>query len=81
MDKITVKKNNVIKKSAKLFYYKGYKNTGLIDILNECKIPKGSFYYYFKNKEELLLSVIRYHTDNLIKFFALTVDDLSIFKL
>ena len=25
MDKITVKKNNVIKKSAKLFYYKGYK--------------------------------------------------------
>ena len=81
MDKITVKKNNVIKKSAKLFYYKGYKNTGLIDILNECKVPKGSFYYYFKNKEELLLSVIRYHTDNLIKFFALTVDDLSIFKL
>ncbi|MDO5089419.1 MAG: TetR family transcriptional regulator [Leptotrichiaceae bacterium] len=81
MSRITTKKNNVIKKSAKLFYYRGYKNTGLSDILTECGIPKGSFYYYFKNKEDLLIHVIRYHTDNLIKFFTFTVDDLSIFKL
>ncbi|BBM35793.1 TetR/AcrR family transcriptional regulator [Pseudoleptotrichia goodfellowii] len=81
MNKITVKKNNVIEKSAKLFYYRGYKNTGLSDILTECKIPKGSFYYYFKNKEDLLIYVIKYHTDKLIKFFSKVVDDLSIFKL
>ncbi len=82
MSNVSIKKNNVIKKSAKLFYYKGYKNTGLSDILTACNIPKGSFYYYFKKgKEELLLEVIRYHTENLIKFFNYTVDDLSIFKL
>ena len=26
MNKVIIKKNNVIKKSAKLFYYNGYKN-------------------------------------------------------
>ena len=82
MSKVSIKKNNVIQKSAKLFYYKGYKNTSLSDILTSCNIPKGSFYYYFKKeKEELLLEVIKYHTENLIKFFSYTVDDLSIFKL
>mgnify|MGYP000845778039 CR=1 FL=1 len=82
MDKVNAKKNNVIIESAKLFYYKGYKNTGLTDILTVCNIPKGSFYYYFKKgKEELLTHVIEYHTENLIHFFNNTVDDLSIYKL
>ena len=82
MDKVNTKKNNVIIESAKLFYYKGYKNTGLADILTVCNIPKGSFYYYFKKgKEELLTHVIEYHTENLIHFFNNTVDDLSIYKL
>ena len=82
MDKVNTKKNNVIIESAKLFYYKGYKNTGLADILTVCNIPKGSFYYYFKKgKEELLTHVIEYHTENLILFFNNTVDDLSIYKL
>ena len=48
MNKAYIKRNNVIHQSAKLFYYKGYKNTSVTDILKECKIPKGSFYYYFK---------------------------------
>ena len=81
MNKTYLKKNNVIHQSAKLFYYKGYKNTSVADILNECKIPKGSFYYYFKSKNDLLMTVIDHHTDNLIRFFNITVDDLSIVKL
>ena len=81
MNKTYLKKNNVIHQSAKLFYYKGYKNTSVSDILNECKIPKGSFYYYFKSKNDVLMTVIEHHTDNLINFFNITVDDLSILKL
>ena len=65
MNKAYIKRNNVIHQSAKLFYYKGYKNTSVTDILKECKIPKGSFYYYFKSKNDVLI----------------TVDDLSILKL
>ena len=36
MNKTHVKRNNIIKQSAKLFYYKGYKNTSVSDILKEC---------------------------------------------
>ncbi|VWL85759.1 TetR/AcrR family transcriptional regulator [Oceanivirga miroungae] len=75
------KRDDVIKKSAKLFYYNGYNNTGLSMILKECNIPKGSFYYYFKNKEDLLINVIEYHTDKLLNFFDYNVDDLEIEKL
>lgn len=82
MDKVNTKKNFVITESAKLFYYQGYKNTGLSDILQACNIPKGSFYYYFKKgKKELLFYVIDFHTTNLLNFFNKTVDDLSIYKL
>ena len=81
MNKAYIKRNNVIHQSAKLFYYKGYKNTSVTDILKECKIPKGSFYYYFKSKNDLLMTVIDHHTDNLINFFNITVNDLSILKL
>ena len=78
MNKTHIKRNNIIKKSAKLFYYKGYKNTSVSDILKECKIPKGSFYYYFKSKNDVLMTVIEHHTDNLINFFNITV--FSTFK-
>ena len=30
------------------------------EILEVCNIPKGSFYYYFKNKDDLLIHVIDY---------------------
>lgn len=75
------KKKDVIVKSAKLFYYQGYVNTGLNEILKVCGIPKGSFYYYFKNKEDLLLEVIEFHSNNLNNFFDEVVDDLSMVKL
>ncbi len=81
MKKTLIKKRNVVHQSAKLFYYKGYKNTAVSDILNECNIAKGSFYYYFKSKDDLLIHVIEFHTDNLINFFNHKVDDLSISKL
>ena len=38
MNKTYLKKNNVIHQSAKLFYYKGYKNTSVADILNPKRI-------------------------------------------
>ena len=36
MNKVIIKKNNVIKKSAKLFYYNCFNNTSLSDILTSC---------------------------------------------
>ena len=71
-------KNFIIQQSAKLFYYKGYKNTELTDIFKACEMPNDIFYKFFSSKEELLIAVIKYHTENLINFFNNNVDDLSI---
>ena len=73
-------KNFIIQQSAKLFYYKGYKNTELTDIFKACEMPNDIFYKFFSSKEELLIAVIKYHTENLINFFNGNVDDLSIHK-
>ena len=75
------KKEFVIEKSADLFFRNGYVNTGLNDILKACDIAKGSFYYYFSSKDEVLLKVIDFQKDKIISLFSETVDDLSIFKL
>ena len=73
-------KNFITQQSAKLFYYKGYKNTELTDIFKACDMPNDIFYKYFSSKEELLIDVIKYHTENLINFFNTIVNDLSISK-
>ncbi|AMD94653.1 TetR/AcrR family transcriptional regulator [Leptotrichia sp. oral taxon 847] len=74
------KKRIIIQQSAKLFYYKGYINTNLTDIFQECNIPNDYFYKFFSSKEEVLFEVIKYHTENLINFFNTIVNDLSISK-
>ena len=37
---------------------KGYHGVGLNEILSTAGVPKGSFYYYFKSKEELGVAII-----------------------
>jgi len=52
------KREALIFTAAKLIHEKGYNNIGIKAILDEMNIPKGSFYHYFKSKEELGLSII-----------------------
>jgi len=54
------KKEMVLEIAARQMHLKGYNNTGIQEILNEAQIPKGSFYFYFKSKEDLGLQVIEY---------------------
>ncbi|AKN34159.1 TetR family transcriptional regulator [Clostridium carboxidivorans P7] len=54
-------KQNLIETAAKLFLKKGYSNTGINDILQEAKISKGSFYFYFSSKKELGFEVANYY--------------------
>ncbi|MDC6365701.1 MULTISPECIES: TetR/AcrR family transcriptional regulator [Flavobacteriaceae] len=42
-----------------LIIQKGFNNVGLNEILSAADIPKGSFYYYFKSKEDFGLQVIK----------------------
>lgn len=52
------RKNEIIDTAEKLFASKGYEQCSVNDILTEIGIAKGTFYHYFKSKEEVLDAVI-----------------------
>lgn len=58
-------KDRIIRKGAELVYFKGFNNTGIQEILKAAEVPKGSFYFYFKNKEEFGLSLIDYFSSSI----------------
>ncbi|MEE9912320.1 MAG: TetR/AcrR family transcriptional regulator [Deltaproteobacteria bacterium] len=61
-------REEIIRKGAQLIHARGYKATGIQQILDEVGIPKGSFYFYFKSKDDFGSAVIDY--------FALTIGEL-----
>ncbi len=57
-------KETIIEVGQELFRQRGYTNTGIEDILKACDIPKGSFYNFFKSKEDYGLAVLDKYTDS-----------------
>jgi len=53
-------KELILQEGAKIIHLKGFHNTGINEILESAGIPKGSFYFYFKNKEDFGLQLIDY---------------------
>lgn len=52
------RKNEIIDTAARLFVAKGYEQCSVNDILSAIGIAKGTFYHYFKSKEDVLDAVI-----------------------
>ncbi len=52
-------RTEILDKAEKLIAEKGYASTKVEDITNECGIAKGSFYTYFKTKEEVLIEIFK----------------------
>ena len=53
-----VRRREILDVSRKLFVKKGYEQTSVNDILKIVDIAKGTFYYYFASKEEVLEAII-----------------------
>ncbi len=49
-----VRKNEIIDTAQRLFFELGYEQTSVSNIIDAVGVAKGTFYYYFKSKEELL---------------------------
>ena len=52
------RKSEILTEAEKLFAAKGYEKTSVNDILLAVNIAKGTFYYHFKSKEEVLDALI-----------------------
>jgi TetR/AcrR family transcriptional repressor of nem operon len=48
---------------ARAMLEKGYHGVGINEILSAAGVPKGSFYYYFKSKEDLGVAIIHQYAD------------------
>jgi len=53
-----LRKKQIIDSAKKLFSQRGYYETHVESILREAKIGKGTFYLYFKNKEDLFITIL-----------------------
>lgn len=53
-----VRRNELLDAAEHLFTTKGYQNTSIADIVRQVQVAKGTFYYYFKSKEEILDEVL-----------------------
>jgi len=49
-----IKKKNIFAAATKVFSIKGYKDTSIKDIADEAAVSVGSFYFYFRNKEDII---------------------------
>ena len=58
-----VRKNEILDMAQKLFFEMGYEQTSVSNIIDAVGVAKGTFYYYFKSKEELLEKKARLHPE------------------
>ncbi|MGP8153502.1 MAG: TetR family transcriptional regulator C-terminal domain-containing protein [Smithella sp.] len=65
----------IIQKGAKLIHSKGFVNTGIQEIITAAGVPKGSFYFYFKSKDDFGEAVIDYFCDFVVSWFEKYSED------
>jgi TetR/AcrR family transcriptional regulator, transcriptional repressor for nem operon len=54
-------KIRILSEGARIIHQKGFNNTGIQEILEAADVPKGSFYFYFKNKEDFGLQLVDFY--------------------
>jgi len=62
-----LKRQAVLQAAAQLFNDRGFHATSLDDIAARLNVSKPTVYYYFKNKDEILLSCVRQGLDMMLK--------------
>jgi AcrR family transcriptional regulator len=63
--KLDSKREAVLKTAAHLFLEQGYRRTSLSELAKRLKITKPALYYYFRNKEEILVECYKSGTSKI----------------
>ena len=64
MKKGEKRKKMLLKIAYDMFLTNGYENTSVDEIIEKAQIAKGTYYYYFKSKEQMLEEIIDMMIDN-----------------
>lgn len=68
-------KMNLLEKGSEIVHKKGFNHAGIQEILAAAGVPKGSFYFYFKSKEDFGLQLIDFHAGFFLTFLDQCVQD------
>jgi AcrR family transcriptional regulator len=60
-----LKRHQIIEAAARLMVQKGIEKTSLSDIANEAGISKGSLYYYYASKDDLIFDITDTHINQI----------------
>lgn len=71
------RKNEIMNISSNLFYEKGIANTTISEITYLANIGKGTFYEYFKNKEEVVDEYIKTYFQNMYTLINERIDNFK----
>src|SRR5699024_164853 len=71
-------KEQITKHSIQLFEEKGFSQTSIQDIVDVLDVTKGTFYYYFSSKEQLLMDIHLQYIDNLLSRQQMIFDNTSL---
>ncbi len=71
-------RERILETGAKIIHRKGFNNTGIQEILSAAEVPKGSFYFYFKSKEDFGLQVIDHFSGRFALLAKEILEDASV---
>lgn len=60
------RKNELLDTAQELFFTKGYRQTPVDAIIKKVGVSKGTFYYYFKSKEDLMNKLVKRMTNQIL---------------
>jgi len=60
------RKNELLNVAQELFFTKGYRQTSVDTIIKKVGVSKGTFYYYFKSKENLMNKLVKRMTNQIL---------------
>jgi AcrR family transcriptional regulator len=60
------RKNEILDAAQELFFTRGYKQTPIESIIKKIGVAKGTFYYYFKSKEDLMDKLVKRMTNQIL---------------
>ena len=64
--KSTLRREAILQNALKIFDRQGFANTSLDDIAKETGVKREAIYYYFNNRAEILLNIIRPQSEQLV---------------
>lgn len=80
-EKHIMKQTEILKKGLEVMCANGYNSTSVNDIVKAAGIPKGSFYFYFKSKEDFSIKALETYINMFRDEFESTLSDTSVSPL